>query len=97
MADALEQVNAIISERSDLRSEIIQMVKSMHQAAFALVTVSVMMAGLYLKKDIITDENSRMPVLFFLTQVLVFLQFVLVVLTANHNVHAGYIKHWSES
>ncbi len=92
MVDPIEQAKVIIAERSDLRSEIIQMVKSMHQAVFAFVSVSVMVVGLYLKKDIIQDDETRMWFLFFLTQVLVYLEFVMVILTANHNVHAGYIE-----
>jgi hypothetical protein len=92
LANYSDQLEAIISERNGLRSEIILMVKSIHQAGFAFVTVSMIVVGLYMRSDIIPDANSRILLLFLLTQVLVFLQFVVVALTANHNVHAGYIE-----
>ncbi|MHC4120818.1 MAG: hypothetical protein ACYSWO_25280 [Planctomycetota bacterium] len=92
MADYSNQLKAIISERDGLRSETILMVKSIHQAGFAFVTVSIFVVGLYLKENFIQDSASKIVLLFLLTQVLVFLQFVTVALTANHNVHAGYIE-----
>ncbi len=92
MAEDSHQLEAIISERDGLRQEIMLMVGNFHPAGFAFVTVAMIVVGIYLKKDIIQDEDTRMLLLFLLTQVAVFLQFVVVTLTANQNVHAGYIE-----
>lgn len=92
MTEHSYQLKAIISERDGLRNEIMLMVGNIHRAGFAFVTVVGVLAGIYFGQDIIRNKEYPILLLFLLTQIAVFLEFVVVALTANQNVHAGYIE-----
>jgi len=92
MIDDAAIVKLMSEERGGLRSEIMDMQKSMHQVVFAFVTVAGLVAGLYWNQQIVPDKTARNFLLFALTQVDYFFGLFLISLASNQNVHAAYIR-----
>lgn len=84
-------LNEMISERHDLRIEIIEMEKSMHKAVFLLVTLALTLFGLQSGKFQMPLGIPLDHVFIAVTQIECFIIIFVLSLVANQNVHAGYI------
>jgi hypothetical protein len=89
-------LEALLRERSDHRQEIVSISRAQQHAVVGFITVLAMLAGVYWGRNVTANPESRNALLFFLTQVEVFVLFYQLSLFANISAHARYVAELEE-
>lgn len=92
MADQDPRISAMISERSELRHEVVAFEQNIHNTLIYFFTLIGASAGVLFDQKIITDPGVRSILLFSLSQMEIILAFYVVSVMSNVNVHTAYIE-----
>ena len=86
------RVQTIIKVIEGLRTEIVDLDRSMQRAFFVVLTVLVLFAGIYFDNKIVEDERIKGFLLFALSQIFYLIAMFVGICLSNQNVHAGHIR-----
>ncbi|MFA4985308.1 MAG: hypothetical protein WC712_01870 [Candidatus Brocadiia bacterium] len=84
-------LEAMLRERTEMRSELVLIAKSQQYTVFAFATVLIGVGSVYWKDTLIADPRSRSLILFFLSQIEMLFMFQLISLTSSMVVHSRYV------
>lgn len=90
MVKDADKLSMLSLERSNLRSEIVEISRSIRYAIFAFITIAASLASLIFRNDLIGEEG-RPAIIIVLSQLEVFFASVSLNLWINQRTHSGYI------
>ncbi|RIH65093.1 hypothetical protein D1164_10930 [Mariniphaga sediminis] len=86
-----KKIDIILSEKNELRKEIILFEQGMQKSIFVLLTILLFALGIYWDENIIKHEQTRVLILLILSQLAVVFVLYAISQMCVQNIHSGYI------